>query len=306
MEHSKKIKFLMALILLIFTLVGCDINDIEDVTNLIDQIEDIAKDINTNENIASVDGELQVHFLDVGQGDSIFIICPNGENILIDGGEKKHGTYIVDYLNNLDVEDIDIVIATHPHSDHIGGLITVFENFNIKSVYTPRVTHTTKTYEEFVLAVQDQNLKFKEVKAGGSLEIEGLETRFLGPVNTYGDDLNNWSAVLKINYKDTSFLFTGDAEVKSEKDIISSGANIESTVLKLGHHGSDTSSSDDFLDKVNPKYAVISAGVDNKYGHPNKSILDKINNKGIKLYRTDLQGSIIAISDGKNLFFTTD
>jgi len=306
MEHSKKIKFIMSLILLMFTLVACDINDIEDVTNLIEQFEDIAKDTKVNEEIVNVDGEMQVHFLDVGQGDSALIICPNGESILIDGGEKKYGDYIVDYLNKLGIEDIDVVIATHPHSDHIGGLITVFENFNIKSVYTPRVTHTTKTYEEFVLAVQNQDLKFKEVKAGQGLEIQGIETRFLGPVDTYGDDLNNWSAVIKINYKNTSFLFTGDAEIKSENDIISSDADIEATVLKIGHHGSDTSSGDDFLDMVNPKYAVISAGVDNKYGHPHRSILDKINNKGIKLYRTDLQGSIIAFSDGKDLTFTTD
>ncbi|NLI89990.1 MAG: MBL fold metallo-hydrolase [Epulopiscium sp.] len=296
----------MSLILLMFTLVACDINDIEDVTNLIEQFEDIAKDTKVNEEIVNVDGEMQVHFLDVGQGDSALIICPNGESILIDGGEKKYGDYIVDYLNKLGIEDIDVVIATHPHSDHIGGLITVFENFNIKSVYTPRVTHTTKTYEEFVLAVQNQDLKFKEVKAGQGLEIQGIETRFLGPVDTYGDDLNNWSAVIKINYKNTSFLFTGDAEIKSENDIISSDADIEATVLKIGHHGSDTSSGDDFLDMVNPKYAVISAGVDNKYGHPHRSILDKINNKGIKLYRTDLQGSIIAFSDGKDLTFTTD
>lgn len=306
MEHSKKIKFIMSLILLMFTLVACDINDIEDVTNLIEQFEDIAKDTKVNEEIVNVDGEMQVHFLDVGQGDSALIICPNGESILIDGGEKKYGDYIVEYLNKLGIEDIDVVIATHPHSDHIGGLITVFENFNIKSVYTPRVTHTTKTYEEFVLAVQNQDLKFKEVKAGQGLEIQGIETRFLGPVDTYGDDLNNWSAVIKINYKNTSFLFTGDAEIKSENDIISSDADIEATVLKIGHHGSDTSSGDDFLDMVNPKYAVISAGVDNKYGHPHRSILDKINNKGIKLYRTDLQGSIIAFSDGKDLTFTTD
>ena len=305
MKNKYKIIFLILIISLLFTLGACGPSS---TTQTMAPIEDSPRQEETEEveetkETVDSQGIMSVYFLDVGQGDSIYIKAPNGENILIDGGQKKYGDQVVSDLKDLGVEQIDIMIATHPHADHIGGLITVLGELDVKAIYAPRVTHTTRTYEEFVLGVQAQGLKFKEAKAGVDLGVEGIKARFVGPVGTYGDDLNNWSAVLKVEHGETSFLLTGDAELKSEGDMISSGQNLKATVLKLGHHGSSTSTSLGFLDQVQPEYGVILVGAGNKYGHPGDEILAQMKERGIAVYRTDLQGTIIARSDGKEVVF---
>lgn len=252
----------------------------------------------------STTGNLSVYYFDVGQGDSILIRTNKGENVLIDGGNNDKGKQVIRYLQALHIDTLDAVIGTHPDADHIGGLDTVIDNMKVHAVYTPKVTHTTITYEDFVKAVKRKGLKLKEAKAGVSLGLSGADAVFVAPVKSYGDDLNAWSAVVKVTYGENSFLFTGDAPVKSEKDMIATGQNIRANVLKVGHHGANTSTSQAFLSAVQPEYAVISAGKGNKYGHPTAEIIKRLQANGSKIYRTDELGTILSTSDGKNIMFT--
>ncbi|WP_374019580.1 ComEC/Rec2 family competence protein [Paenibacillus thiaminolyticus] len=250
-------------------------------------------------------GTLEVFYLDVGQGDSTLIKTPKGQHILIDGGDNHKGKDVVEYLESLGITQLDVVIATHPDADHIGGLDTVIDAIPVKSVYAPKVSHTTKTYRDFLMAVKNRGLKIKTAKAGLDIPLEGVTAEFVAPVAEYGKDLNAWSAVLRLTYGNTSFLFTGDAEARSEADMLKQPETLHADVLKVGHHGSDTSTSQEFLDAVQPAYAVISAGMDNKYGHPKKVVMNRLKKAGVEIYRTDKQGTITAISDGKNIRFET-
>ncbi|MCM3292421.1 MBL fold metallo-hydrolase [Paenibacillus sp. MER 180] len=251
-------------------------------------------------------GTLQVYYLDVGQGDSTLIRTPNGQNVLIDGGTNGQGENVVNYLKQYGVKELEAVIATHPDADHIGGLDTVIDAIPVKSVYAPRVSHTTKTYKDFLMAVKNRGLKIKAAKAGLELPLDGVTAEFLAPVGDYGKDLNAWSAVLKVTYKNTSYLFSGDAERKSETDMVNSGANLKADVYKVGHHGSDTSTSAEFLKAIHPTYAVISVGKDNKYGHPKDVVMDRLNEARVKVFRTDEQGTIVSTSNGNTITFETE
>lgn len=249
--------------------------------------------------------EMKVHFIDVGQGDSIYIKTPNGDDILIDAG-NGNGKKTIDYLKKQKVKDIEVMIATHPDADHMGGLNDVLKAYKVKSVYAPKVSHTTQVYKDFLKAVKAEKLTIKTAQKGTKLNLKGVNATFLAPVKTYSkSDLNNWSAVLKVTYGKNSYLFTGDAEEKSEKDLIASKQDLKADVLKVGHHGAKTSTSADFLKKVNPKHAVISVGAKNNYGHPTSAILDRLKKNGTDVYRTDKQGSIVSTSDGKTIKFNT-
>ncbi|MFC5403129.1 ComEC/Rec2 family competence protein [Cohnella soli] len=245
-------------------------------------------------------GKLSVYFLDIGQGDSTYIKTAAGDDILIDGGKNDAGARVVEYLKQLGVDDLEIVIATHPDSDHIGGLDTVIKSFNVKAVYAPKVSHTTDSFKDFLLAVKQAGRTIKEAKAGVQLPLQGTEAVFVGPAKSYGDDLNDWSAVVHLSYGTTSFLFTGDAEKKSEKDMIETGAKLKADVLKVGHHGSVSSTSEAFLQAVAPTYAVISVGR-NSYGHPAETVLNRLENQGVSVFRTDTDGTVTIVSDGKKL-----
>lgn len=249
-------------------------------------------------------GTMQVYYLDIGQGDSTYIETAYGDHILIDGGKNNKGKDVVAYLKHLGVTAIDIMIATHPDADHIGGLDDVLNAFPVKAVYAPKVAHTTDTYRDFLTAVKNQKLTIKSVKAGVIIPLTGVTATFVAPVKDYGKDLNDWSAVLHLTYNTTSFLFTGDAELKSEKDMIASGFDIKADVLKVGHHGANTSSSTAFIKAVSPKYAIISVGK-NSYGHPTEETLKRLNDANTTIYRTDQKGTITAISDGKKITFQT-
>ncbi|WP_226545272.1 S-layer homology domain-containing protein [Bacillus thuringiensis] len=194
-----------------------------------------------------------------------------------------------------------------PDADHVGGLDEVLYSMNVKNVYAPKVSHTTQTFKDFLTAVANKGLTIKEAKSGVTLPINGLNSQFLAPVKEYSNDLNEWSAVLKITHGSKSFLFTGDAESKSEKDMVAAhGSNPKSDVLKPGHHGSKTSSSQPFLDAVKPSIAVISAGAGNRYGHPTQETLAKLNAMSVKVYRTDLNGTVVINSDGSNISVRTE
>ncbi len=254
---------------------------------------------NTNDENAASKDQLIVHFLDVGQADSIFIELPNKETMLIDAGNNADDKFVVNYIRNLSYNKINYVVGTHPHEDHIGGLDTVISTFDIGNIYMPKVEHTTKTFEDVLLAVKNKNLKIKTAKAGVNIVNNGdLKIDIIAPVNDKYEDLNNYSAVVKITYKDNSFLFMGDAEKLSEDELT---ADVKADVIKIGHHGSYTSTSEEFLKRVSPTYAVISVGKDNDYGHPHKETIDLLNKSNVKVYRTDIAGTIVIKSDGYNM-----
>jgi len=245
---------------------------------------------------------LKLHFLDVGQADCIFVQLPNGQTMLIDSGNNDDASVVVAYLKKQNVKKINYLIATHPHEDHIGSMDSVVRSFQIGKIFMPKATTTTKTFEDLLLAVKAKGLKINTAKAGIVVLNQGnLMINFVAPCGSNYDDLNNWSAVTRIQYGNNSFLLMGDAEVLSEQEILSSGANIKADVLKVGHHGSSSSTSSAFLKSVKPKYAVISVGTGNKYGHPHKVTLTKLANAKVQVCRTDRDGTIIVTSDGKNI-----
>lgn len=244
-------------------------------------------------------GTLRVNYIDVGQGDSIFIQLPNNQTMLIDAGEAYKSDNVINYLNNLGITKIDYVIGTHPHTDHIGGLENVINTFDIGSIYMPRAGSTSKTYEDLLTTISSKGLKVKTAKSGVVvLDEDNLKLEFIAPNSDSYSELNNYSAVLKLTYLDNTFLFMGDAETLSEDEITN---EIKADVIKVGHHGSDSSSSLEFVKKVSPEYAIIMVGVGNSYNHPYQSIIDRYESVGAKVLRTDLDGNIVCDSDGKKI-----
>lgn len=244
-------------------------------------------------------GTLRVNYIDVGQGDSIFIQLPNNETMLIDAGEAYKSDNVINYLNNLGITKIDYVIGTHPHTDHIGGLEEVINTFDIGSIYMPRASSTSKTYEDLLTTISSKGLKVKTAKSGVVvLDEDNLKLEFIAPNSDSYSELNNYSAVLKLTYLDNTFLFMGDAETLSEDEITN---EIKADVIKVGHHGSDSSSSLEFVKKVSPEYAIIMVGEGNSYNHPYQSIIDRYESVGAKVLRTDLDGNIICDCDGSTV-----
>ena len=239
---------------------------------------------------------LRVNYIDVGQGDSIFIELPNKETMLIDAGEAYKSDSVINYLNNLGIKRIDYVVGTHPHTDHIGGLESVINTFDTGSIYMPKVSSNSKTFEDLLTTISNKNLKVKTAKSGVVvLNEDNLKLEFIAPNSDNYSNLNNYSAVLKLTYLDNTFLFMGDAEVLSEDEITS---DVKADVIKVGHHGSDSSSSVEFVKKVNPEYAIIMVGEGNSYNHPYQSIINRYLSMNTKVLRTDLDGNIICNSDG--------
>lgn len=242
--------------------------------------------------------ELEVHFIDVGQGDCTFILLPDGKTMLIDAGNNSDGEKVVGYIKNLGVTGIDYLIGTHPHADHIGGMDTVIANFDIGEIFMPQITTDTKTFEDVLDAIDAKNLTVTAAKNGVNIFNNGESTAdIIAPNSTFYDSLNDYSAVVMLKYRNSSFLFMGDAEETSEKEITE---NVSADVLKVGHHGSSTSSGMEFLRRVCPKYAVISCGEGNSYSHPHSETLERLESLNVAVYRTDLGGSIICRTDGKN------
>lgn len=244
-----------------------------------------------------------IYYFDVGQGDSTLIITPDNESILIDAGNNNKANLVVNYLKDLKIKKLNYIIATHPDADHVGGLDVVIDSFDVDNVYAPNVTHTTKSFHDFLNSVKNKNLKIKIGSSGVKLPIKSVDAIFLSPVKEKYSNLNEYSLVLSLSYKKRNFLFMGDATETNESEILNQNPNLKVDVLKLGHHGSSSSSSEIFLSKIKPKYGVISCSKNNSYGHPSYKVLKRLKNQNIKILRTDKQKSIKLESNGENIIF---
>jgi beta-lactamase superfamily II metal-dependent hydrolase len=249
---------------------------------------------------ASGDGALTVQFIDVGQGDCI-LAESDGHYMLIDAGENDKGAQVVSFLEEAGVSSFDYIIGTHPHSDHIGGLDDVIRAFPAENIILPPVAHTTKTYEDVLDAVEEAGVSLTRPVPGDSYALGDAVFTILAPVGDYGTDLNNWSVGIRLTLGDTAFVLCGDAESQAEQDMVNNGITLSADVLKVGHHGSSTSSCDAFLDAVSPDYAVIQCGKGNSYGHPHAETLKKLEKRNIEILRTDELGTITAASDGASI-----
>lgn len=246
----------------------------------------------------------EVHFIDVGQADSALIEC-DGETMMIDGGNVADSNVVAAYLKKEDVTELNYVVCSNAHEDHVGGLSGALSVTKADNIYAPKTETNTKAYKNFKKKAEEQNVEIKHPNVGDEIQLGSSTVEFLGPVDENGKDLNSTSIVLKITYGNTSFLFTGDAESDEEEEILNSGADLKSTVLKVGHHGSRTSTSYPFLREVMPQYAVISVEKGNSYGHPNEETLSKLSDAGVEVYRTDESGDIVMTSDGNSISITT-
>ena len=256
----------------------------------------------SNPEKSSFDG-FEVSYIDVGQGDSIFIRC-NGESMLIDAGENDKGNTVLNYIKSTGTTKLKYAVGTHPHSDHIGGMDTVMEEIPADYFICPEIDYDTKTWDDVLDVVEENDTNLVYAQNGKSYTLGDSTFTILSPEkNGIYSDLNNYSVVIKAEYKNTSFLFTGDAENIAEDEMINNGCDLSADVIKVGHHGSSGSTTEDFLKKVNPKYAVISCGKDNKYGHPHKETLEKLNKANVTVHRTDEEGTVVLQSDGKSISF---
>jgi beta-lactamase superfamily II metal-dependent hydrolase len=241
--------------------------------------------------------EMEVHFIDVGQGDSILIKTPNGKNILIDGGKKRSDILVPLYLMEAGVSQVDLMVATHPDADHIGGLVDVLKTLPVNQVLDSGATHTSQTFLEYLSLIDEKNIPFKVAKDGEFIELDSsLKIQVL---NTYdeGEDNNEGSVVLKVSYNDIDFLLTGDADTQAEQEMVEK-YYVEAEVLKVGHHGSDTSSSLSFLQEVSPEASILSYGEGNQYGHPHSVVVDRLLSVGSQVYSTATSSHIVVDTDG--------
>ena len=244
-----------------------------------------------------------IHYIDVGQGDAALVVCDD-KTMLIDGGKPSASSIIYTYLKNLNIDYLDCIVASHADDDHIGGLSAPLAKMNVGNVIAPETEADTRSYNSLKTKTEEQGLTIQHPKPGDSMDLGSSKIEFYGPITESESDRNNGSIVMKIIYGDTSFLFTGDAEREEEQEILNAGYDLSTTVLKVGHHGSKNSTTYPFLREIMPQYAVISVG-DNSYGHPTEDTLSRLRDADVKVYRTDMQGDIIATSDGKTVTITT-
>lgn len=248
---------------------------------------------------------VQVTFLDVGQADAILIRSDNSI-MLIDAGSNSSAQNLVNTLKDMGISKIDVLVGTHPHEDHIGGMDMVIDEFDIGQIYMPDVTANTRTFEDVLEAIENKGLNITIPVPGSSFPLGSAEWTILAPNSERYSDTNDYSIVIRLVHGDNSFLFTGDAHARSEEEMLNSSLTLQSDVLKVGHHGSRSSTSEEFLNAVSPEYAVILLGADNSYGHPHEETMEILNAGGIQIYRTDMNGDITFTSDASALTVETE
>ncbi|WP_292388043.1 MBL fold metallo-hydrolase [Methanosarcina sp. UBA5] len=260
----------------------------------------------TTQNTVTQSGQnLTVHFLDVDQGDSILLEI-DGKSMLVDSGESDQGKVVTAYLQNQGISTLDYVVATHPHSDHIGGMNEILNNFQVEHFVDSGYPHTSKTYENMLTTIDQKNIPFQVAQAGQKIDFDpAVDIEVLNPTKTYSEDLNENSVVLKVTYGTTSFLLMGDAGLETEERIMKAGYNVDSDILKVGHHASRSGSGALFISAVSPEVSVIEVGAGNDYGHPHAEILERLQ-KASKVYRTDLDGTITVTTDGSTYTVKTE
>lgn len=283
---KKLLSFLLSLVILLST-AGCDI--------LTPKEQEIADD----------NALLKVHFIDVGQGDGI-LLESKGEFVLIDAGEKEYGDTVLKYIKKRNAKSLKYVIATHPHSDHIGGLAKVINGIDTENFITVETDQSTRTWLNVLKAVDKNDVNYIDAEVGSTYSFGEASFTILAPLSDNYNGYNNYSVVTMVECGDIRFLMTGDAEKESEKEMLEAKEDLRADVLKLGHHGSSTSSTAAFLKAVNPAYAIISCGKNNDYGHPHKETIKKLKLMGCTYLRTDTMGTIVAATDGEHLSFSTD
>lgn len=310
MSRSVKRRFMiwaaaLAALLLLFFLLNDSFFHIEGVPTL----NQLFKDAGLSSGFDTIpDGDtLKVHYIDVGQGDCQLIVS-SSETVLIDCGEREYSERVIGYIRALGIGRLDYVVVSHPHTDHMGGMSYILDEFDIGTVIMPKIKDsilpTTNAFQRMLKSIDTKGIKTDYAEAGKRYGIGSATMTVLSPVKDY-DDLNNYSVVVKIVHGENSFLFTGDIEKQAEADILSSGADVSATVLKAAHHGSGSSSHSAFIDAAAPEYVVIEVGQGNDYGHPHKETLKWIRDRNLKLYRTDLNGNIIFTSTGSGLTVNT-
>jgi len=290
----KNWKPLLLIIVILFAIYAIKVKGIEISKRIESNTQKPAEveEVNTAVNVKPTDNvNFEVHYIDVGQGDSSLIIC-NGKYMLIDAGENDKGTQVVDYLKNLGINHLDVLIGTHPDSDHVGGLDTVIKNIDCDKIYLSGKFSNSKTFIDVLDAIENTGNTYIVPNVGDKIKLGNADITVIGPIKEFEDNNNN-SIALLVNFNNKKFLFMGDTELEGEEQILLSGMDIHADVLKCGHHGSRTSSSKAFVDAVNPEYAIISCGTDNAYGHPHKETLILLRTLDIKTFRTDSQGTII-------------
>lgn len=245
---------------------------------------------------------LEIHYLDVGQGDSTLILC-DGHAMLIDAGDNDRGTAVQSYLESQGVTTLDYVIGTHPDADHIGGLDVVLYKFDCQMVMMPDFEKDTRTYDDVVQTMKQKRYKNTLPEVGMVYELGSAVFTIVAPNGEYGDNANDYSVGILLQHGKNRFLFTGDAEEASEADMLEKGIDLEADVFKASHHGSRTANTEEFLQTVDPDYVVISCGQDNSYGHPHAEVMSRLRAMGISVFRTDEQGTIVAYSDGTEITF---
>ena len=304
MKHNYRGMFLLLWVCITLGLCACTPEVVQETGVTAMQTEAQATETETEKNTAGdFNPRFAVHFIDVGQGDAALVVC-DGKTMLIDGGKPHASSIIYTYLKNLNIDYLDYIVASHADDDHIGGLSAPLAKMKVDAILAPHTEADTRSWQSLATKTAEQGLSVTHPKAGEHLAFGSSDIAFYGPITEDDSDRNNGSIVMKITYGETSFLFTGDAEREEEQQILNAGFDLSATVLKVGHHGSKNSTTYPFLRAIMPKYAVISVG-ENSYGHPTEDTLSRLRDAGAKVYRTDMQGDIIAASDGKTVTITT-
>ncbi len=304
MKHNYRGMFLLLWVCITLGLCACTPEVVQETGVTAMQTEAQATETETEKNTAGdFNPRFAVHYIDVGQGDAALVVC-DGKTMLIDGGKPRASSIIYTYLKNLSIDRLDYIVASHADDDHIGGLSAPLAKMKVDAVLAPHTEADTRSWQSLAAKTAEQGLSVTHPKAGEHLAFGSSDIAFYGPITEDDSDRNNGSIVMKITYGETSFLFTGDAEREEEQQILNAGFDLSATVLKVGHHGSKNSTTYPFLRAIMPKYAIISVG-ENSYGHPTEDTLSRLRDAGAKVYRTDMQGDIIAASNGKTVTITT-